>query len=66
VVERIRSLLSRFSEDEIVRRLVVTDPSFDAVCHSYHKVIELLDRFAAKAKRLREVIESRDHYEAEN
>ena len=66
MVERIRSLLSTFSEDEeTVRRLVATDPSFDALCHDYHKVIELLDRFEGEVKRLREVIESIDHYEAE-
>ena len=44
VVERIRSLLARYSEDEeIVRRLVATDASFDALCNEYCKVIELLD-----------------------
>jgi hypothetical protein len=55
VVERIRSLLARFSEDEAsVRRLVATDPSFDALCHEYRKVIELLGGFEAEVKRLRE------------
>ncbi len=53
VVERIRSLLTRFPEDEqVVRRLVATDPGFDALCHEYRKVIELLDSFKAEAKRL--------------
>jgi hypothetical protein len=55
VVERIRSLLARFSEDEAtVRRLVATDARFDALCHEYHEVIELLDGFEAEVKRLRE------------
>jgi len=56
VVERIRSLLARFSEDEeTVRRLVATDASFDALCDNYRKVIELLDGFEVQAKRLREL-----------
>ena len=55
VVERIRSLLARFSEDEAtVRRLVATDARLDALCHEYRKVIELLDGFEAEIKRLRE------------
>jgi hypothetical protein len=53
VVERIRSLLARFSEDEeTVRRLVATDARFDALCHEYRKVVELLDSFQAEDKRL--------------
>ena len=53
MVERIRVLLSRFSEDEeTVRRMVATDPSFDALCHEYRKVIDLLDRFKVEVKRL--------------
>ena len=56
MVERIRSLLARFSEDEeTVRRLVATDASFDALCDNYRKVIELLDGFEVQAKRLREL-----------
>ena len=55
MVERIRSLLAKFSEDEeTVRRLVATDASFDALCHEYRKVIELLDGFEVQVKRLRE------------
>jgi hypothetical protein len=55
VVERIRLLLARFSEDEAtVRRLVATDASFNALCDEYRKVIELLDGFDAEIKRLRE------------
>jgi len=55
VVERIRSLLARFPEnEEIVRRLVATDASFDALCNEYCKVIELLDNFETQAKLLRE------------
>ena len=56
MVERIRSLLARFSEDEeTVRRLVATDASFDALCDKYRKVIELLDGFEVQAKLLREL-----------
>jgi hypothetical protein len=55
VVERIRSLLARYSEDEeVVRRLVATDASFDALCNEYCKVIELLDGFETQVKRLME------------
>ena len=44
VVECIRPLLARFSEnEEAVRRLVATDESFDALCHQYRHVIELLE-----------------------
>jgi hypothetical protein len=44
MVERIRSLLARFSEnEETVRQLVATDPAFDALCEAYHDVIERLD-----------------------
>jgi uncharacterized protein YdcH (DUF465 family) len=53
MVERIRSLLARFSEnEETVRRLVATDANFDALCHEYHKVIKLLDTFEAEVQRL--------------
>ncbi len=54
MVERIRSLLARFPEDEAsVRRLVATDASFDALCREYRKVIELLDGFEAEVRQLR-------------
>jgi len=44
IVECIRPLLARFSEnEETVRRLVATDESFDALCHQYRHVIELLE-----------------------
>ncbi len=53
MVERIRSLLARFPEnEETVRRIVATDASFNALCHEYRKVIELLDRFEVEVKRL--------------
>ena len=46
VVECIRPLLARFSEnEEIVRRLVATDESFDALCHQYRHVIDLLEGY---------------------
>ena len=55
MVERIRSLLARFSEDEeTVRELVARDASFDALCDEYHEVIEMLDGFEAQVKQLRQ------------
>jgi len=66
VVERIRSLLARFSEDEeTVRRLVAADPRFDALCHDYRKVIDLLDRFESEVQRLRKATEYLDRFEIE-
>jgi len=54
VVERIRTLLTRFTEDEeAVRQLVARDVSFDALCNEYGKVIKLLDAFKAQVKQLR-------------
>jgi hypothetical protein len=54
MVARIRSLLARFSEDEEnVRRLAATEASFDALCHEYSKVIDLLKSYEVNAKRLR-------------
>jgi len=59
VVERIRLLLERFSEnEEAVRRLVATDPRFDALCDEYRKVVDLLDCFEAEVERLRKVVEA--------
>ncbi|MGA7325540.1 MAG: hypothetical protein WBX25_13885 [Rhodomicrobium sp.] len=44
MVERIRSLLGRFSEnEETVRRLVAADPGFDALCEEYRSVAELIE-----------------------
>ena len=44
IVECIRPLLARFSEnEETVRRLVATDEGYDALCHQYRHVIELLE-----------------------
>lgn len=55
MVERIRTLLARFSEDEeTVRLLAVRDVSFDALCNEYRKVIKLLDAFEAQVKWLSE------------
>ena len=54
MVERIRTLLTRFPEDEeAVRQLVAQDVSFDALCSEYGKVIKLLDAFEAQVKQLR-------------
>ena len=50
VVECIRPLLARFSEnEETVRRLVATDESFDALCHQYRHVIDLLIGYKTEA-----------------
>jgi hypothetical protein len=55
MVERIRSLLARFSEDEgAARSLAVRDASFDALCNEYRQVTVLLDSFEAQIKNLRE------------
>jgi hypothetical protein len=55
VIERIRSLLARFPEDEgTVRELVARDARFDALCHEYSQVVELLQGFEVQVKRLRE------------
>lgn len=44
MVERIRSLLARFPEnEETVRRLVATDPSFDTLCDEYRWVVECIE-----------------------
>lgn len=49
VMECIRPLLARFSEnEETVRRLVATDESFDVLCHQYRHVIDLLESCKAE------------------
>ncbi|MEH2510552.1 hypothetical protein V1291_001906 [Nitrobacteraceae bacterium AZCC 1564] len=49
-MECIRPLLARFfEEEETVRRLVATDQTFDALCHKYRHVIELLKGYEAEA-----------------
>jgi hypothetical protein len=54
MVERI-SLLARFSEDEeTVRQLVAAEPGFNALCHEYRKVIDLLEAYEMQSKCLRE------------
>ena len=56
MVERIRSLLARFAEDEqTVRQLVATEASFDVLCEEYHRLIELLDGFDKHIKQLRQL-----------
>jgi hypothetical protein len=55
MVERIRSLLARFSEDEeTVRELVASDASFDALCHEYRKIIEVLGGLETQVRRLKQ------------
>ena len=54
MVERIRSLLAQFPEDEgTVRELVAQDPKFDALCHEYRKVLDLLGHFESHVKLLK-------------
>jgi hypothetical protein len=55
MVERIRSLLARFAEDEeAVRRLAAADARFDALCQEYRKVADLLQGYQIEVERLRE------------
>jgi hypothetical protein len=52
MVERIRSLLAQFPEDEVAaRELIAKDASFDALCQEYRKVVDLLDSFEIEIKR---------------
>ena len=56
MVERIQSLLARFSEDEqTVRQLVATETNFNVLCEEYHRLIELLDGFDEHVKQLRQL-----------
>lgn len=56
IVECIRPLLARFSEDEeVVRRLVATDGTFDALCHQYRRVTDLLKVYKAEVDQEAEV-----------
>ncbi len=53
MVERIRSLLAQFPEDEVAaRELIAKDANFDALCQEYHKVVDLLESFETEIKRL--------------
>jgi hypothetical protein len=55
MVGRIRSLLAQFPEDEAaVRELAARDANFDALCHEYSKVVELLRNFEAHVKLLKD------------
>jgi hypothetical protein len=59
MVECIRPLLARFPQnEEFVRQLVSTDAGFDALCHQYRKVIDLLDNTSAEDKRLTQLRDS--------
>jgi hypothetical protein len=54
MVDRIRSLLARFSEDEEnVRRLVAADVRLDALCSEYRKVVGLLEGYETEIERLK-------------
>jgi hypothetical protein len=51
MVERIRSLMVQFPEDEeTVRELI----AIDALCHEYREVLDLLGRFEAHVKLLKD------------
>ena len=51
MVERIRSLLAQFPEDEAAaRELIAKDASFDALCQEYRNVVDLLDGFETEIK----------------
>jgi uncharacterized protein YdcH (DUF465 family) len=53
MVERIRSLLAQFPEDEAAaRELIAKDASFDALCQEYRNVVDLLDGFETEIKQL--------------
>lgn len=55
MVDRIRSLLARFAEDEeTVRRLVAADVRLDALCSEYRKVVSLLQGYEMEIERLKE------------
>jgi hypothetical protein len=55
MVERIRSLLARFSEDEeTVRRLVAGDTRLDALCSEYRKIVGLLEGYETEVERLKQ------------
>jgi len=55
MVERIRSLLAQFPEDEqTVRELVARDANFDALCQEYRKVIDMLGSFETNIHLLKE------------
>lgn len=55
MIERIRSLLAQFPEDEdAVRELVARDANFDALCQEYRKVTDMLGSFEVNIKLLKE------------
>ena len=55
MVERIRSLLAKFPEDEAtVRELVARDENFDALCQEYRKVVDMLGSFQAHVELLKQ------------
>ena len=53
MVERIRSLLAQFPEDETAaRELIAKDASFDELCKQYRNVVDLIDGFETEINRL--------------
>lgn len=51
MVERIRSLLAHYPEDEVAaRELIAKDASFNALCQEYRNVVDLLDSFETEIK----------------
>ena len=62
MVERIRSLLAQFPEDEAaIRKLVARDARFSALCDEYRKVVDLISDSEAQVKLLKSVGPGRRH-----
>ncbi len=52
MVERIRSLIERYPEDEeTVRELVARDSAFDSLCEDYKNIAEALQRLTRESQR---------------
>ena len=67
MVERIRHLLDRFPEDEeTIRRLIRSEPGFEALCQEYRQTEQELHRLGDEgaAEGAAEAAELRHRYEA--
>ena len=52
MVERIRSLIERYPEnEETVRELVARDSAFDSLCEDYKNIAEALQRLTRESQR---------------
>lgn len=54
MVERIRSLLARFTENEETVRMLATNSRFNRLCDEYCAVTDLLDKLEAEVARLKD------------